>query len=98
MPLAVRAGPRLVVAALVVLGACSSGDRTSFGPPLTTTTGVTTTVPTTTSTTAAVTDPAGSVTLRVTDFTLPDLRSGGTGLRLVVRSSAPRLTVRRRGG
>jgi hypothetical protein len=38
------------------------------------------------------------VTLRATSFTLPDLRTGGSGLRLLVRASSPRLTVRRRGG
>jgi len=56
-------------------------------------------VPPTTSVTATTTtDPAGSVTLRVAGFTLPDLRSGGTGLRLVVQAASPRVTVSRRGG
>ena len=43
-------------------------------------------------------DPAGSVTFRVADLTLPDLRSGGSGLRVVVKAPTPTLTVRRLGG
>ena len=38
------------------------------------------------------------MTLAASDLTLPDPRSGGTGLRLVVRPSTPRLAVHRRGG
>ena len=56
----------------------------------------TTAVPASSTTTTAVV--AGSVTFRVTGFTLPDTRAGGSGLRVLVRSSSPRLTVRRRGG
>ena len=90
--------------ALVVLTGCtgggSTGERgpataptvTSTAPPTAPPTGPTTTVP---ATTTAL--PAGSVTLRVTGFTLPDLRSGGTGLRLLVQAASPRLTVSRRG-
>jgi len=100
-----RARPGAVAAALLVLSACAGGDRADFGPPVTVAPATSTvppttatTAPATTSTTVAITDPAGSVTLRVTSFTLPDLRSGGTGLRVVVRASSPRVTLRRRGG
>lgn len=34
----------------------------------------------------------------MTGVTLPDVRAGGSGLRVLVRSSSERLTVRRRGG
>ena len=61
-------------------------------PPTTSTTAAP--APSTTTTVVA----AGSVTFRVTGFTLPDTRAGGSGLRVLVRSSSPRLTVRRRGG
>lgn len=50
---------------------------------------------TTTTVPAAV---AGAVTFRVSGFSLPDIGAGGTGLRVLVRSSSERLTVRRRGG
>jgi hypothetical protein len=99
-----RAGAA-VGAALVLLGACTGGDGAGRRPAVTTTSSttsavppVTSTAPATTTTAAPVVDPAGSVTLRMTAFTLPDLRSGGTGLRVVVRAASPRLTVRRRGG
>lgn len=48
---------------------------------------------TTTSAPSSTTDPPGSVTLRVSGFTLP----AETALRIGVRASAPRMTVRRRG-
>ena len=96
-----RAGPGVVAAAMVVLVACTGGDGGDQRPEPTSTTAVPTT-PATTVTTAPTTtqpvDQAGSVTLRVTGFSLPDVRSGGTGMRLLVRASSPRLTVRRRGG
>lgn len=96
-----RARPRAVVAALVVLGACT-GDGTGEGPPATTSTSASSTASTvattTTSTGARAPVPPGLVTLTVRDFTLPELRSGGTGLRLLVRAESPRLTVHRRGG
>lgn len=96
-----RARPRAVVAALVVLGACTGGDGTGEGPPATTSTTSSTSstvATTTTSMGGRAPVPPGSVTLRVRDFTLPELRSGGTGLRLLVRAESPRLTVARRGG
>jgi len=88
MPLRARLSP--VAAGLVMLGACTGGAGVDGV--------VSTTTSTTTSTTVVVSEPAGTVTLRVTGLTLPDLRSGGTNLRLVVRAATPRLTVRRQGG
>ena len=93
-----------MAAAAVVLAACTGGDgsgvTTSTTAPSTTPT-VATTAPATTVTTVATTtsiaDPAGSVTLRVRGVTLPDLRAGGTGLRVLVRAASSTLTVRRRG-
>ena len=87
---------------MLVAGACSTGDGGSFVTPQTTSTTAavapsTTLVPVPSSTTTTVV-PAGSVTLRVSGFSLPDTRAGGTGLRVLVRSSSERLTVRRRGG
>jgi hypothetical protein len=87
------------VAALVA-GACGAGDRSTFDTRPTTSTSTTiapsTTVAPAPSTTTTVV-PAGSVTFRVSGFTLPDVRAGGTGLRVLVRSSSERLSVRRRG-
>ena len=93
--------PAAAVVAALLVGACSAGDGGDFvvrgttstsSPPTSSTT--TAPAPSTTTTTAV----AGSVTFRVTAFTLPDTRAGGSGLRVLVRSSSPRLTVRRRGG
>jgi len=86
---------------VLVAGACSTGDGGSFVTPETTSTSAavapsTTIVPPPSTTTTVA--PAGSVTLRVSGFSLPDARAGGTGLRMLVRSSSERLTVRRRGG
>jgi hypothetical protein len=98
----VRVGPALALAvAAVFAGACSAGDRTSFDTRVTTSTSTpvapsTTAAPASSTTTTAA--PAGSVTFRVSGVTLPDVRSGGTGLRVLVRSSSERLNVRRRGG
>ena len=94
-----------VLVATAAFGACTEGDGTggerapvtsSTGPSNTSTT-VPATTPTTVTTTTPVADPAGSVTLRVASFTLPDPRTGGTGLRVLVRASAASLRVRRRG-
>ena len=41
---------------------------------------------------------AASVTFRVSGFSLPATGAGGTGLRMLLRSSSERLNVRRRGG
>ncbi|MDP1806883.1 MAG: hypothetical protein Q8K72_17025, partial [Acidimicrobiales bacterium] len=96
-----RVGPALAIAlAALVAGACSAGDRTSFDTRETTSTsrsGVpsTTVAPAATTTTTGA--PAGSVTLRVSGFSLPDTRAGGTGLRVLVRSSSERLSVSRQG-
>jgi hypothetical protein len=98
----VRVGPALAVAvAALVAGACSAGDRSSFETRETTTSSAavrpsTTVAPAPSTTTSVVA--AGSVTFRVTGFTLPDVRAGGTGLRVLVRSASERLTVRRQGG
>ncbi len=96
-----RVGPALAVAlAALVAGACSAGDRTSFDTHEPTSTSMSVApstmvapAPSTTTTGA----PAGSVTFRVSGFTLPDVRAGGTGLRLLVRSSSERLSVNRQG-
>ena len=104
-----RVGPAAVVVALVVLSACSTGDGGRFPTRETTSTAAvpapsspavpassTTVAPAASTSTTVV--PSGSVTFRVSGFSLPDTRSGGTGLRVLVRSSSERLTVRRRGG
>jgi hypothetical protein len=92
-----RAG--LVVAALMA-GACSTGDGGGFVTRETTSTSApapsTTSAPAPSTTTTAVA--AGAVSFRVTGVTLPDARAGGSGVRVLVRSSSARLTVRRRGG
>jgi hypothetical protein len=98
----VRLGPAVAVAtAALVAGACSAGDRSSFDTRETTSTSTSvapsTTVAPAPSTTTTVA-PAGSVAFRMTGFILPDTRAGGTGLRVLVRSSSERLSVRRRGG
>lgn len=86
---------------MLLAGACSAGDRGSFPtrPPASTSTSV---APSTTvaaaSTTTSPAAAAGSVTLRVSGLSLPDAGAGGTGLRVLVRASSERLTVRRRGG
>lgn len=97
-----RAGPRVVVTALVLSGACTGGDGGSF-PAASTASSATSKGPSTSvtlppPTAAPTTDPAGSVTLLATGITLPDIRSGGSGLRVLVRAASPRLSVRRRGG
>lgn len=89
-----------MVVAVLSAGACSTGDGGDF---VTRTPSSTAAVPTTSTTvapapTTTTVAAAGSVTLRVTGFSLPDTRAGGTGLRVLVRSSSERLTVRRRGG
>ncbi|MFN2503535.1 MAG: hypothetical protein ABR540_04765 [Acidimicrobiales bacterium] len=98
-----RVGRSAVVVAVLVAGACSTGDGGDFGIRETTSTSA---VPAPSTTTTAAPAPsttttvavAGSVTFRVTGLTLPDVRAGGTGLRVLVRLSSERLTVRRRGG
>ena len=99
------AGALAVLVATAVLGACTEGDGTggerapvtsSTGPSNTSTT-VPATTPTTVTTTAPAADPEGSVTLRIASFTLPDLRAGGTGLRVLVRAASTSLRVGRRG-
>ena len=89
-----------MVVAVLSAGACSTGDGGDFVTRTPSSTSPvpatsTTVAPAPTTTTVAV---AGSVTLRVTGFTLPDTRAGGTGLRVLVRSASERLTIRRRGG
>ena len=96
-----RVGPAAVVVAVLVAGACSSGDRGDFVTRETTSTSAgrapsTTVAPAPSTTTTVVA--AGAVALRVTALTLPDARAGGTGLRVLVRSSSERVTVRRGGG
>lgn len=90
--------------AIVVLTGCTGGGGTEGGVPTTvpTVTSIASptavpTVPTTTVPAPTTAVPPGSATLRVTGFTLPDLRSGGTGLRLLVQAASPQLTVNRRG-
>lgn len=89
-----------VAAAVVAVGACSGGDGGGFVPS--TSSSAPTSSPTpSTSPKTTITEPAlppGAVRLRVSGLSLPDLRTGGTGMRLLVRSSSARLTVRRRGG
>jgi hypothetical protein len=89
-----------MAAAMIAMAACTGGDGTG-APTSTVAPSSSTALATTTTaapTTTAVVDPAGSVTLRVRGLTLPDLRAGGTGLRVVVRAASDSLTVRRRGG
>ena len=96
-----RAGPCVIAAAAVLTAACTGGEGGSFTPPATSspsTSSAPSTAPSAAITTGPVTDPAGSVTLRVTGVLLPDTSAGGSGLRLLVRAASPRLTVRRRGG
>jgi len=93
----VRAGTRVVAVALVLTGACTGGDGGSFPAPGTAPP-TTSTGPSTSTTAAPTADPTGAVTLRAAGITLPDIRSGGSGLRVLVRAASPRLTVRRRGG
>ncbi len=87
----------MVAVALVLSAACTSGDGGTF-PAATTAPSPTSKGPSTSITAAPTPDPAGSVTLRATGITLPDIRSGGSGLRVLVQAASPRLTVRRRGG
>jgi hypothetical protein len=88
---------RAVVAAMVVLGGCASGDGGRFPPATTTSSTVTTAAPATSTTAsrAMSTTATGAVMLRVTGFTLPER---GAGLQLTVRAASDRLTLRRRGG
>jgi hypothetical protein len=86
---------------MVLLAGCTGGDGIGERPAPVPETTVATAPSTTTTTVPATTstvDAAGAVSLRATSFTLPDLRSGGSGLRLLVRPMSPRFTVRRRGG
>lgn len=95
-----RVGPVAVAVAALVAGACSAGDGGDFVTRETTTSAApvpSTTVPPAPATTTTVAA-AGAVTLGVTGLTLPDVGAGGSGLRVLVRSSSERLTVRRRGG
>lgn len=96
-----RVGPVAVAVAALLAGACTKGDGGGFVTSETSTSAApvppSTTVPPAPSTTATVVA-AGAVTLRVTGLTLPDIGAGGTGLRVLVRSSSERLTVRRQGG
>ena len=94
-------GRAAVVVALLVTGACGVGDGGDFVVRETTSTSTapaTSTSAAPASSTTTTVAAAGSVTFRVTGFTLPDTRAGGTGLRVLVRSSSERLSVRRRGG
>lgn len=96
-----RVGPVAVAAAALLAGACSTGDGGGFVPRETSTAAApvppsTTAAPAPSTTTTVVA--AGAVTLRVTALTLPDAGAGGTGLRVLVRSSSERLAVRRGGG
>ena len=100
-----RAGPAVVVVAVLLAGACSTGDGGDFVTRETSSTSAvpapSTSAPTTSTTAPSTTTsvaPAGSVTFRVTGFTLPDVGAGGTGLRVLVRSASERLNVRRGGG
>ncbi len=89
-----------MAAAALVLGACSAGEgndsATPAPGPTTTLSSTTTTTPAPAPTAVPTTD-AASVTLRVRGLTLPDVRTGGSGLRVLVRAASPRLTVRRSG-
>ena len=93
------------VVAMAVLAACSSGGSggrgtttTSSTTPSTTTSTAVVTTSSTVPATSSTTESAGAVTLRVTSFTLPDPRAGGTSLRVVVKATSPSLRVTRRGG
>ncbi len=95
-----RAGPcgrRAVGVALVLTAACTGGDGGSLPAPSTAPSTMSK-GPSTSITLTPTTGPAGSVTLRAAGITLPDIRSGGPGLRVLVRAASPRLTVHRRGG
>ena len=99
------AGAVAAVVASAVLAACTGGDGTGGGASTTSSAAPSNTsssTPPSTATTVPATvpasDPPGSVTLRISRLTLPDLRSGGTGLRVLVRASSASLRVRRRGG
>ena len=94
----------MAVVTVTVLAGCTGGDGTTGGPPVTASTAPSNTSSSTSTTsvttlpgTAASPDPAGSVTLRITGFSLPDMRAGGTGLRVLVRASSASLRVRRKG-
>ena len=98
-----RAGAVAAAVTVVVLGACTGGG-TGGGPPATTSTVPSDTSSSTSSTTVTAVpttvpaaDPAGSVTLRIEDLTVPDVRAGGGGLRVLVRASSASLRVRRQG-
>jgi hypothetical protein len=96
-----RVGPVAVAVAALLAGACSNGDGRDFVTRETSTSAgpgpASTTVPPAPSTTTTAVA-AGAVTLRVTGLTLPDVGAGGSGLRILVRSSSEQLTVRRGGG
>ncbi len=90
---------------MLLLGACRGGGPAGFVPasttsttPVITTPPASTTITTVPPATVPAGDPAGSLALRVSGITLPDRRSGGSGLRLLVRAATTQLTVRRRGG
>lgn len=96
-----RVGPVAAAVALLLAGACSTGDRGSF--PTREATSTSTSVAASTTVTAAPTTtttivPAGTVAFRMTELILPDTREGGTGLRVLVRSLSERLSVRRGSG
>lgn len=94
-----RAWVGAVTAAAVLLVSCRGGGRaadrsepvTSTAPPTSAPAGPSTTSP---SPAPAPSDPPGSVTLRLSRFSLPP----GGGMRVLVRAATPRLTVRRKGG
>lgn len=98
-----RAWPGAVTATAVLLAACTGGDGGGgqAGAPASATTSTTATATspvtvgatTTTAAAAPAGDPPGSVTLRISAFTVP----AGAGFRVVVRASPLRLTVRRKG-
>ena len=101
----VRAGAAVAALALAGLAACTGGDgggRRAGGAAggATTTTLAplkTTVVPTSTPPTTPIApggDPVGAVTLHAEGFVLP---VGGSGLRMLARPMAQRVTVRRRG-
>ena len=99
-----RAGAVASAVGVAVLAGCTGGDGTGGGPHVTTSTApsntsssTSTTTVTTVPTTITSTDPVGSVTLRITGFRLPDIRVGGTGLRVLVRAASASLRVRRNG-
>ena len=91
-----RAGAAAAAGAVAMLVSCTGERATRPAPSTTSTSPPTTSGPpsTATSTPASSTDLPGSVTFRAGRFSLP----AGTALRVGLRASAPRLTVRRRGG